>query len=78
MLIVSGCDDRELRTSTDAEYRIVRLESSVDKIYADNNVTFSYISAYVKDNNNFPSAEVPVRFQADRGSIIANENTNQV
>lgn len=77
MLLVSGCDDRELPTSTDAEYRIVRLESSVDKIYADNNVTFSYISAYVKDNNNFPSAEIPVRFQADRGSIIANANTNQ-
>ncbi len=77
MLIVSGCDDRDLPTSTDANYRIVRLESTVDLIYADNNVTFSYISAYVKDSNNFPSAEIPVRFQADRGSIITLANTNQ-
>ncbi len=77
MLLVSGCDDRDLPTSTDAEYKIVRLESTVDLIYADNNVTFAYISAYVKDNNNFGAAEIPVRFQTDRGSIVTAENTNQ-
>lgn len=76
MLLVSGCDDRDLPTSTDAEYKIVRLESTVDLIYADNNVTFSYISAYVKDNNNFGAAEIPVRFQTDRGSIVTSANTN--
>jgi len=77
LFVISGCDNRDVPTSTDAQYRITRLESSVDKIYADNNVTFSYISAYVKDNNNFGAAEVPVRFQTDRGSIISLQNTNQ-
>ncbi len=77
MLLVSGCDDRDLPTSTDAEYKIVRLESTVDLIYADNNVTFSYISAYVRDNNNFGAAEIPVRFQTDRGSIVTSAITNQ-
>lgn len=77
MLLVSGCDDRDVPTSSGAEYRITRLESSVDKIYADNNVTFSYISAYVKDKNNFGAAEVPVKFQADRGSIVSIVTTNQ-
>ncbi len=76
MLLVSGCDNRDVPTSSQAEYRITRLESSVDKIYADNNVTFSYISAYVKDKNNFGASEIPVRFQADRGSIISDVNTN--
>lgn len=76
VLFVSGCDDRDFPTSTGAKYRIDRLEASVDKIYADNNVTFSYISAYVKDNNNFGAASIPVNFQADRGSIISVANTN--
>lgn len=77
MLLVSGCDDRDLPTSSGAEYNITRLESSVDKIYADNNVTFSYIKAYVKDKNNFGAADIPVKFQADRGSIVSIVNTNQ-
>ncbi len=77
MLLVSGCDNRDVPTSSQADYRITRLESSVDKIYADNNVTFSYISAYVKDRNNFGAPDIPVKFQADRGSIISIANTNQ-
>ena len=77
ILLVSGCDNRDVPTSSQAEYRITRLESSVDKIYADNNVTFSYISAYVKDRNNFGAPDIPVKFQADRGSIISIANTNQ-
>lgn len=76
MLLVSGCDDRDVPTSSKTGYRITRLESSVDKIYADNNVTFSYISAYVKDGNNFGASEIPVKFQADRGSIVSIVNTN--
>lgn len=76
VLFVSGCDDRDFPTKTGAQYRIERLEASVDKIYADNNVTFSYISAYVKDRNNFGAANYPVNFQADRGSIISLANTN--
>ncbi|MBI9030613.1 hypothetical protein JEZ13_01225 [bacterium] len=76
LLLISGCDDRDIPTSTKADYRVTRLESSVDKIYADNNVTFAYISAYVKDQNNFGAINIPVRFQADRGSIISLVNTN--
>lgn len=76
MFLISGCDDRNVPTSSGTTYRIERLESSVDKIYADDNVTFSYISAYVKDSNNFGVAEVPVKFQADRGGITPTQNTN--
>ena len=76
MLLISGCDSRDVPTTTDAKYRITRLESSVEKIYADNNVTFSYISAYVKDNNNFGVAEIPVNFQTDRGSVTSSAKTN--
>ncbi len=76
LLLISGCDDRDIPTSTKANYKVTRLETSVDKIYADNNVTFAYISAYVKDQNNFGAIDIPVRFQADRGSIISLQNTN--
>jgi len=76
ILMFSGCDDRDIPTSSNVNYKITKIESSVDKIYADNNVTFAYISAHVKDQNNFGAAEVPVMFQADKGVIISLENTN--
>jgi len=77
MLFISGCDDRDFPTSTDAKYQIVRIDASVNKIYADNNVTFSYIRAYVKDDNNFGAPGIVVYFQTDYGKVIAQVTTDE-
>ncbi len=71
LLIVSGCDNRDFPTTTDNELVISRLTTSVDSIYADDNVTFAYIRAYVKDAQNFGVPETAVEFRTDRGNIAA-------
>lgn len=60
----------------DKERHITSMSASPDTIYADNGISFSTLSATVKDGNNLGVPDQHVTFKTTLGRIIANVTTN--
>jgi len=65
-LIFSACDNRNL----EPENYQISLHADPATIFRDNNITYSTITAIIKDDNNFAVAGEQVRFRTNLGSII--------
>ncbi|MCD4829538.1 MAG: hypothetical protein K8R90_08955 [Candidatus Cloacimonetes bacterium] len=72
-LLIVACDDR---AGDPVTHSIARMEVNPDTIYADNNITFSTVWVYVKDNNGFPVPGQRVSFKSSLGTIEAYKDTD--
>lgn len=75
LFFASGCDNRSFEVET---YNIVSMTASPDTIYADNNETYSSVRVHVRDDDNFPAVDEPVRFRTNIGGIIYQVNTDSM
>ncbi|MBN2461636.1 MAG: hypothetical protein JXB60_08510 [Candidatus Cloacimonetes bacterium] len=69
MLLLTACDNRSLEYP---KYTINIISVEPDTIYADNNITYSEISALIKDEDNFSVTGETVTFRTSVGTILKN------
>lgn len=75
MFFASGCDNRSFEVES---YNIISMTATPDTIYADNNETYSSVRVHVRDDDNFPVVDEPVRFRTNIGGIIYQVNTDSM
>ncbi len=69
LLFTNACDDRSFEYP---KYNIDIISVEPDTIYADNNITYSEISALIKDEDNFAVTGETVTFRTDVGTLLKN------
>ncbi|MCF7910927.1 MAG: hypothetical protein K9M99_00235 [Candidatus Cloacimonetes bacterium] len=69
---ISSCDKRNLEA---VNYQMV-LQANPTTIFRDNNLTYSTITAIVKDGNDFAVSGIEVLFRTNIGSIIGSATTD--
>jgi hypothetical protein len=74
-LLFTACDKREADI---ASYTISRMTVEPDTIYADNNITYSDVKVYVKDDSGLPVSGLTVKFMCTIGSIEAHVDTDSM